>query len=587
MKRIKFLKIIVFTLIVLGICVPISFGSNLTMSTSKSNAESGETITITINGNGITGKVALSATGGTLSEGSVWLENSKSTATVKVTGNSDVKIVATPVDISDSNTGEQLSSIGSTSATIKVAKKEEQTNDKETKEEVKKEEVKEEPKQEEKSNNNDEQQDNNLATSEKNNTTTATSTEAKPKQETKQVTFKDTNETMYTSSRVNLRNEYGTKGTVYRTLSEGEELIRTGYTTTNVDGYSWSRVKYNGGTYYCITRSLTATKPEVADKEEVKEEPNEKANETTENTTKQEESNTVNETAQTVSNEIVGNDLKKLEIIGYTLDPTFKANIYEYKIEIPQDVSELEVKTEAGNSNVQIEVAGNKDLKDSENVITVVCNNKETKKTSTYQVIVTKKANENPHAEAINEAMKKRNLIIKVGIGIIIILIILCVIVFKKGNEEEDDIIESYKGRSNYKRQKNEQEEKLNDEFKQLLEKKKIRKENSNVDDKIKKQNTRIKGKDVNSKKVQHYDDEERLEQIRRKRIAEKEEKRIRQNMNNSDEDLPKGLRKENFQENKIATASKTQNDRADEFDEKLYRIRRERRIEKKGGKHF
>ena len=96
------------------------------------------------------------------------------------------------------------------------------------------------------------------------------STESNQKKETKQVSFKDTNETMYTSSRVNLRTNYGKNGGIYKTLDVGEEVVRTGYSTENVDGYSWSRVKYNGGTYYCITRSLTDKKPET--KEEIKEE---------------------------------------------------------------------------------------------------------------------------------------------------------------------------------------------------------------------------------------------------------------------------------------------------------------------------
>lgn len=300
--------------------------------------------------------------------------------------------------------------------------------------------------------------------------------------------------------------------------------------------------------------NINVTRQEADKKEESQTENN--------NDRSKEENQTASETTQTVStNSTESSDLKKLEIVGYTISPTFSSNIYEYKLEVPQDVSSLEVKTEAGNTNVQIDVAGNKDLKEGENVVTVVCTNKETKKTSTYQIIVNKKIAENPHADAINEAMKKRNLIIKVGVGIIIVLVILCIIVFKKGNDEENEVVEKKPKRLKEKHY-NENEEKSNEEFKQLLE----------------------------NKKNRNYTDEE-LEEIRKRRIAEREnrERQVRQHINNNlnNEDVPKGLQKEKIQDFSMTNAEKVQRARDQEFDEKLERIRRERNNDRKGGKHF
>lgn len=299
-------------------------------------------------------------------------------------------------------------------------------------------------------------------------------------------------------------------------------------------------VKAEDGTTKVYT--INVTRQEAEQKEETK-------SETDKNTTS-EENQTANETAQTTATEMVISDLKKLEIVGYSITPTFNENVYEYKLEIPQDVSSLEVKTEAGNENVQIDVAGNKDLKDGENVVTVVVTNKETKKTSTYQIIVNKKAAQNPHADAINEAMNKRNLIIKIGIGIIIVLVILCIIVFKKGNDEVDEFVEEKPKRmkeKHFKEDVRKDEEKSNEDFKQLLENKRSRKEISD------------------------------------------EEKNARENVKHTlnNEDLPKGLQREKSQEFSMMNANKVQRTRDEEFDEKLERIRRERNNERKGGKHF
>ena len=57
-------------------------------------------------------------------------------------------------------------------------------------------------------------------------------------------------------------------------------------------------------------------------------------------------------------------DLKKLEIKGYTLTPTFSADVYEYKLDVKDDVTSLEVVTEGASDKVTIEVAGNTELKE-------------------------------------------------------------------------------------------------------------------------------------------------------------------------------------------------------------------------------
>ena len=70
------------------------------------------------------------------------------------------------------------------------------------------------------------------------------------------VTFKDVNETVYTTGRCNVRESYSTSSNKITTLNVGASVKRTG---TSDSG--WSRVEYNGKTAYISSQFLTTTKP--------------------------------------------------------------------------------------------------------------------------------------------------------------------------------------------------------------------------------------------------------------------------------------------------------------------------------------
>lgn len=125
----------------------------------------------------------------------------------------------------------------------------------------------------------------------------------------KVLTFKDVNDTVYTVRRINLRQNYGTTGGLIKTLAQGEELTRTGISTSaDEDGYYWSRVSYNGTTGYVITGGVSNEKPAEPEPE----------NEVVNNTVANEIDNTVNEVANnTILNEVDANELTQItEKIG-------------------------------------------------------------------------------------------------------------------------------------------------------------------------------------------------------------------------------------------------------------------------------
>ena len=101
--------------------------------------------------------------------------------------------------------------------------------------------------------------------------------------------FRDVNETMYTTRRVNVRQSYGTDSNIIQTLAVGTQVTRTGIGDGTKDGYAWSRISYNGITGYLITGALTDEAVVVPEEpteeqppEEVIQEPEENGQEVTE-----------------------------------------------------------------------------------------------------------------------------------------------------------------------------------------------------------------------------------------------------------------------------------------------------------------
>lgn len=84
--------------------------------TGPTEATSGQTVTLTITGNGLTGKVNLSSSNATLSTTSVWIEKNSVNITAKITG-FPAKITATPSELTDNEYN--IVNISSKTITIK------------------------------------------------------------------------------------------------------------------------------------------------------------------------------------------------------------------------------------------------------------------------------------------------------------------------------------------------------------------------------------------------------------------------------------------------------------------------------------
>lgn len=156
-------------------------------------------------------------------------------------------------------------------------------------------------------------------------------------------TFQNVNQTVYATTEVNVRASYSTSSNKIGSLPKGQSVTRTG-----IGNNGWSKVTFNGQTGYINSSYLTTTKPAEEPTTEPSAEPSTPPEETT-------------------------NDakLKSLSIVGVELTPEFNPDVTSYSANIGEEVTEVEVVAEVNNEKTKYEIAGNKELKDGENTVTI------------------------------------------------------------------------------------------------------------------------------------------------------------------------------------------------------------------------
>lgn len=131
------------------------------------------------------------------------------------------------------------------------------------------------------------------------------------------------------------------------------------------------------------------------------------------------------------------NNLKLLEITGYEID--FKSEVTEYNITVSNDVNSLDIKALAQDYKSRVEITGNSDFKDGENIVTIKVT-AEDGSTKDYKIIVNKEVKENSGAGIDTDS----NTAEKVVIIILIILVVmgLLYLIFKKDDDELNEKLE-------------------------------------------------------------------------------------------------------------------------------------------------
>lgn len=144
--------------------------------------------------------------------------------------------------------------------------------------------------------------------------------------------------------------------------------------------------------------------------------------------------------------------LSSLSISGQTVSPNFKNTIYSYTVGIKEDISSLEINAVATDKEAKIEIIGNENLQQGENMITIVVKNEKTNQTVTYKITVNKNVVSETKVERnfFNPSTWGKEMIIKSIIVVVLILLIIIAVVLKvkiskeakleNGNDNHDDI---------------------------------------------------------------------------------------------------------------------------------------------------
>lgn len=388
-KYIKEMLIIIFFMAVMWIFTTTSNAASISLTPSKSNAEAGENVNVTVSSDCV-GRVNLTVSNGKISTNKVWIEGGAQSVTVTVGNSGTTTITASAQDGILSNNGVDVP-ISSITKSISI-----------------------------KSNNTSGGNSNGTSNSGSNSNASST-------------TQQQTKSNVATLANLGIKGQYDFTGfkatkTSYSVTvpneAESVEIYATkGQSGQKITGTGVKQLNEGANTVNVVvtaedgktTKTYTINIERKAS-EETTETPEESSEETS-----------------TEEQESFG--LKELKIEGIEITPEFKTDIYTYTAELKDNKTSLELTTVPTEENAEIEVTGNEDLKDGENLITVIVKEKDTDKTATYQITVNKISNEQNTTEAtVNKLQlsKKKIIILGAGIAVLLLIIISVVVIIKR-----------------------------------------------------------------------------------------------------------------------------------------------------------
>lgn len=138
----------------------------------------------------------------------------------------------------------------------------------------------------------------------------------------------------------------------------------------------------------------------------------------------------------------IGFGLSNLTLEDIRLTPEFKTDIYEYKVKLIGDKTEISIDTTATEENAKIEITGNEELKEGENIITILVTDESGTKNATYQIVLTKNLVDEDaiaNQKKMEEEKQRKIILIAAGITLVVLIIIIGMMIHKKRNRYVDD----------------------------------------------------------------------------------------------------------------------------------------------------
>jgi len=146
--------------------------------------------------------------------------------------------------------------------------------------------------------------------------------------------------------------------------------------------------------------------------------------------------------------------LTQLSIERVNFEDTFKPDTFSYELDLTSYVKKLEITAIPNQADATVDISGNEDFKEGENVIIILLTSADGSETATYQIKVKVPAEVIEKGEETDTTLY---ILIGIAIAIVIIAIIIAVRRHKASREEyeedyQDDKVEEIGGRrfSNY-----------------------------------------------------------------------------------------------------------------------------------------
>lgn len=137
------------------------------------------------------------------------------------------------------------------------------------------------------------------------------------------------------------------------------------------------------------------------------------------------------EHTENVQDKYSGDGLASLKVGDLELTPKFDTNIYEYKVKYIGEDEKIDIDATATDPYYTVEVTGNQNLKEGENIITILVSDPDGNNVATYQVTINKSlVDEEAIAKEQEEARKKEEQKKKLIIGGIIVVVVIGIIIF-------------------------------------------------------------------------------------------------------------------------------------------------------------
>ena len=145
------------------------------------------------------------------------------------------------------------------------------------------------------------------------------------------------------------------------------------------------------------------------------------------------------ENTEVVQEKYSGDGLSDLTIENLQLSPKFDTVIYEYSIKYIGEKTSLDIKATPTDPYYVVEITGNEELKEGENIINILVSDPDGNNVATYQITVTKSLVD--EEAIVREQKEKQKRILMVGgvIALVILTIAIVLIIRHRRNSYWDD----------------------------------------------------------------------------------------------------------------------------------------------------